>query len=105
MVQGTSMRNQVTTPTVESVSTTFLCGIDQEQLKSISVDSGSASIGLELGKSVGNIGISITNGQWPTSDLSAQAQDLIEIAAYLYQSDRLVARNMDAWTRHLDYHV
>jgi 7-cyano-7-deazaguanine synthase in queuosine biosynthesis len=93
------MRNQV-----EPMSTTFLCGIDQEELKNIS-SSGSDLIGLELGKSVGNIGLSITHGELPTTELSLQAQDLIEIAAYLYQSDRLVARNMDAWTRYLNYHV
>jgi len=86
-------------------STTFLCGIDGGQLMKCSSSGGSEVIGLEVGKSVGNISLAITNGGSRTVELSSHAQDLIEIAAYLYQSDRLVLRNMDAWTRCLDYHI
>src|ERR1700730_13500391 len=87
------------------MSTIFLCGLDQKALREALTTSNSKTIPLQVGKSDGNIGLSVTNGIGTTAEFSAQAQDLIEIAAYLYQSDRLVKRDTDVLTRDLDYHV
>jgi 7-cyano-7-deazaguanine synthase in queuosine biosynthesis len=84
---------------------TFLCGIDQKVLRNVAASQRSSSIALRVGRGDGNIDLSITNGFKRQANLSARAQDLVEIAAYLYQSDRLVARNTDVWTRDLDYYV
>lgn len=83
----------------------FLCSLDQKTLRRVPLSPDSRPIALQVGNQDGNIGLSIKNGVSRTTDLSLQAQDLIEIAAYLYQSDRLVARDTDTWTRDLDYHV
>jgi 7-cyano-7-deazaguanine synthase in queuosine biosynthesis len=83
----------------------FLCNLDRKMSRSVRPSPGSKTIPLQVGKHDGNIGLSITNGHSLTTDLSLRAQDLIEVAAYLYQSDRLVKRDTDVWTRDLDYHM
>jgi 7-cyano-7-deazaguanine synthase in queuosine biosynthesis len=90
---------------MNSMKATFLCDLDKKAFRDVPISTGSDSVALQVGKSVGNIGLSITNGTGLSTDLSPQAQDLIEIAAYIYQSDRLVKRDTDVWTRDLNYHV
>ena len=84
---------------------TFVCGLDQKALRTVAKTAKSRIKHLQVGRSVGNIALSITNGTATTRELSPQAQDLVEIAAYIYQSDRLVKRDTDVWTRDLNYHI
>jgi 7-cyano-7-deazaguanine synthase in queuosine biosynthesis len=84
---------------------TFLCGLDQKAMRRVPASQVDNPFTLRVGRGDGNIDLAVTNGSRHQAQLSSRAQDLVEIAAYLYQSDRLVARDTDVWTRDLDYHV
>lgn len=86
-------------------TTSFLCGLDRLNMRKVDQANSRKQYLLQAGQHEGNIALAIRNGSRDSVQLSSLAQDLIEIGVYLHQSDRLVERDLDSWSRSLDYHV
>jgi 7-cyano-7-deazaguanine synthase in queuosine biosynthesis len=87
------------------MSTDFLCGLDLQELGNFPTQGGSARYVLQVGQRQGNIAIATHLSRADRVPLSPLAQDLVEIGAYLHQSDRLVERDLERWSRTFDYYV
>jgi 7-cyano-7-deazaguanine synthase in queuosine biosynthesis len=87
------------------MSTRFLCGLDRHELANIPSQGASDRVVLQVGQSQGNITLAPHHSRAERVPLSPLAQDLVEIGAYLHQSDRLVERDLERWSRTFDYYV
>jgi 7-cyano-7-deazaguanine synthase in queuosine biosynthesis len=86
-------------------STTFLCGLDRRVLLEIPRGRSDAKFVLQVGHQEGNIVLAPKASGPNRERLSPLAQDLVEIGCYLHQSDRLVERDPERWSRTLRYDV
>lgn len=89
----------------ESKSATFLCGLDRRGLAAVPLPDADSRFVLQVGRQAGNIALAPQVAGTHRLKLSPLSQDLIEIGAYLHQSDRLVERDPERWSRTLNYHI